>query len=170
MGALLDHPEVDGISFVGSAATARIVYTRAAATGKRVQALGGAKNALTLMPDADPRLMVDGVMGSAFGAAGQRCLAGSIAVLVGTEAEQDRTRDLLVEGARAAARRRRRRPCDRRLPARHADGARAGRRARSSGPRPRAPRSSSTGAATPGPAGHCSGRRSSTGRRPAAAC
>ncbi len=101
VGALLDHPEVDGISFVGSAATARIVYERAAAAGKRVQALGGAKNALTLMPDADPKLMVDGVMGSAFGAAGQRCLAGSIAVLVGTEAEQDRTRDLLVEGARA---------------------------------------------------------------------
>jgi malonate-semialdehyde dehydrogenase (acetylating)/methylmalonate-semialdehyde dehydrogenase len=101
VGGLLDHPEVDGISFVGSAATARIVYERAAAAGKRVQALGGAKNALTLMPDADPRLMVDGVMGSAFGAAGQRCLAGSIAVLVGTEAEQDRTRDLHVEGARA---------------------------------------------------------------------
>jgi len=100
VGALLDHPEVDAISFVGSAATARIVYTRAAAAGKRVQALGGAKNALTLMPDAEPRLMVDGVLGSAFGAAGQRCLAGSIAVLVGTEAEQDRTRDLLVEGAR----------------------------------------------------------------------
>jgi malonate-semialdehyde dehydrogenase (acetylating)/methylmalonate-semialdehyde dehydrogenase len=101
VGALLDHPGVDGISFVGSAATARIVYTRAAATGKRVQALGGAKNAMTLMPDADPRLLVDGVLGSAFGAAGQRCLAGSVAVLVGSEAEQDRTRDLLVEGARA---------------------------------------------------------------------
>jgi malonate-semialdehyde dehydrogenase (acetylating) / methylmalonate-semialdehyde dehydrogenase len=100
VGALLDHPQIDGISFVGSAATARLVYTRAARTGKRVQALGGAKNALTLMPDADPETMVDGVLGSAFGAAGQRCLAGSIAVLVGTEAEQDRTRDLLLEGAR----------------------------------------------------------------------
>jgi malonate-semialdehyde dehydrogenase (acetylating)/methylmalonate-semialdehyde dehydrogenase len=100
VGALLDHPGVDGISFVGSAATARIVYTRAAATGKRVQALGGAKNAMTLMPDADPDLMVDGVLGSAFGAAGQRCLAGSIAVLVGTPEQQDRTRDLLLERAR----------------------------------------------------------------------
>jgi malonate-semialdehyde dehydrogenase (acetylating)/methylmalonate-semialdehyde dehydrogenase len=100
VGALLDHPGVDGISFVGSAATARIVYTRAAQTGKRVQALGGAKNAMTLMPDAEPELMLKGVLSSAFGAAGQRCLAGSIAVLVGTEAEQDRTRDLLVEGAR----------------------------------------------------------------------
>jgi malonate-semialdehyde dehydrogenase (acetylating)/methylmalonate-semialdehyde dehydrogenase len=99
VGALLDHPEVDGISFVGSAATARIVYTRAAESGKRVQALGGAKNAMTLMPDADPDLLLNGVLSSAFGAAGQRCLAGSIAVLVGTEAEQDRTRDLLLEAA-----------------------------------------------------------------------
>jgi malonate-semialdehyde dehydrogenase (acetylating) / methylmalonate-semialdehyde dehydrogenase len=100
VGALLDHPGVDGISFVGSAATARIVYTRAAETGKRVQALGGAKNAMVLMPDADPELTVPGVLGSAFGAAGQRCLAGSVAVLVGTDAEQDRMRDLLIAGAR----------------------------------------------------------------------
>jgi malonate-semialdehyde dehydrogenase (acetylating)/methylmalonate-semialdehyde dehydrogenase len=99
--ALLDHPEVDGISFVGSASTARVVYQGAAATGKRVQALGGAKNSMVLMPDADPELTVAGVMGSAFGAAGQRCLAGSVAVLVGSEAEQDRMRDLLVDGARA---------------------------------------------------------------------
>jgi len=99
--ALLDHPEVDGVSFVGSASTARVIYQGAAATGKRVQALGGAKNAMVLMPDADPELTVAGVMGSAFGAAGQRCLAGSVAVLVGSEAEQDRMRDLLVDGARA---------------------------------------------------------------------
>jgi malonate-semialdehyde dehydrogenase (acetylating)/methylmalonate-semialdehyde dehydrogenase len=100
VAGLLDHPQVDGISFVGSAATARIVYTRAAETGKRVQALGGAKNALVLMPDADPDLTRSGVLSSAFGAAGQRGLAGSIAVLVGSEAEQDRMRDLLVAGAR----------------------------------------------------------------------
>ncbi len=100
VGALLDHPGVDGISFVGSASTARIVYRRAAETGKRVQALGGAKNAMVLMPDADPGLTVHGVLGSAFGAAGQRCLAGSVAVLVGTEAEQDRMRARLLEGAR----------------------------------------------------------------------
>jgi malonate-semialdehyde dehydrogenase (acetylating)/methylmalonate-semialdehyde dehydrogenase len=98
---LLEHPEVDGISFVGSASTARVIYQGAAATGKRVQALGGAKNAMVLMPDADPELTLAGVLSSAFGAAGQRCLAGSIAVLVGSEAEQDRMRDLLVEGARA---------------------------------------------------------------------
>jgi malonate-semialdehyde dehydrogenase (acetylating) / methylmalonate-semialdehyde dehydrogenase len=99
VGSLLDHPEVDGISFVGSAGTARIVYRRAAEAGKRVQALGGAKNAMVLMPDADPELTVAGVMGSAFGAAGQRCLAGSVAVLVGSQEEQDRTRDLLVDAA-----------------------------------------------------------------------
>jgi malonate-semialdehyde dehydrogenase (acetylating) / methylmalonate-semialdehyde dehydrogenase len=100
VGGLLDHPDVDGVSFVGSASTARLVYRRAAESGKRVQALGGAKNALVLMPDADPELTRAGVLGSAFGAAGQRCLAGSVAVLVGSEEEQDRTRDLIVEGAK----------------------------------------------------------------------
>ena len=99
VNALLDHPGIDAISFVGSARTARYVAERATANGKRVQALGGAKNSMVVMPDADPKLMVDGVLGSAFGAAGQRCLAGSIAVLVGTEAEQDAARDRIVEGA-----------------------------------------------------------------------
>ena len=97
--ALLDHPGVDAVSFVGSARTARHVAQRAVANGKRVQALGGAKNAMVVMPDADPQVMVAGVMGSAFGAAGQRCLAGSIAVLVGSEAEQDATRDRIVAAA-----------------------------------------------------------------------
>jgi malonate-semialdehyde dehydrogenase (acetylating)/methylmalonate-semialdehyde dehydrogenase len=97
--ALLDHPGVDAISFVGSAATARLVSSRAAATGKRVQALGGAKNSMVVMPDADPRLLTGGLTSSAFGAAGQRCLAGSIAVLVGTPAEQDRSRNLIVEAS-----------------------------------------------------------------------
>jgi malonate-semialdehyde dehydrogenase (acetylating)/methylmalonate-semialdehyde dehydrogenase len=99
VNGLLDHPGVDAISFVGSAKTARYVSTRAAENGKRVQALGGAKNSMVVMPDADPGLMVSGVMGSAFGAAGQRCLAGSIAVLVGTAAEQDAARDRIVEAA-----------------------------------------------------------------------
>ena len=101
VGGLLDHPGVDGISFVGAVQTAQLVYRRAAETGKRVQALGGAKNAMVLMPDADPELTRSGVLSSAFGAAGQRCLAGSLAVLVGSEDEQDRMRDLLVEGAQA---------------------------------------------------------------------
>ncbi|MDQ3741910.1 MAG: aldehyde dehydrogenase family protein, partial [Actinomycetota bacterium] len=79
---LLDHPGVDAVSFVGSATVARHVYARAAGNGKRVQALGGAKNAMVVMPDADPDVMAAGVAASAFGAAGQRCLAGSVAVLV----------------------------------------------------------------------------------------
>jgi malonate-semialdehyde dehydrogenase (acetylating)/methylmalonate-semialdehyde dehydrogenase len=101
VNGLLDHPGVDAISFVGSANTARYVATRGAERGKRVQALGGAKNSMVVMPDADPDLMVGGVMGSAFGAAGQRCLAGSLAVLVGTREEQDRARDRIVAAAGA---------------------------------------------------------------------
>ena len=97
--ALLEHDEIDAISFVGSAATARIIASRCAAVGKRCQALGGAKNSMVLMPDADPDLMVQGVLGSAFGAAGQRCLAGSIAVVVGTPEEQQRTINLVTEAA-----------------------------------------------------------------------
>jgi malonate-semialdehyde dehydrogenase (acetylating)/methylmalonate-semialdehyde dehydrogenase len=100
VNALLDHPRVDAISFVGSAKTARFIASTAAANGKRVQALGGAKNSMVVMPDADPGLMVNGILGSAFGAAGQRCLAGSIAVLVGTNEEQDLARDRIVDAAR----------------------------------------------------------------------
>jgi malonate-semialdehyde dehydrogenase (acetylating)/methylmalonate-semialdehyde dehydrogenase len=99
VGALLDHPGIDAVSFVGSAATARLVYARAAAGGKRVQALGGAKNALVALPDADPDVMVPAVLGSAFGAAGQRCLAGSVLVLAGTRAEQDRSLRAVLDGA-----------------------------------------------------------------------
>jgi malonate-semialdehyde dehydrogenase (acetylating)/methylmalonate-semialdehyde dehydrogenase len=101
VNGLLDHPGVDAISFVGSAKTARYIATRSAENGKRAQALGGAKNAMVVMPDADPRLMTNGVTASAFGAAGQRCLAGSIAVLVGTPEEQDRSRDAIVAAAPA---------------------------------------------------------------------
>jgi malonate-semialdehyde dehydrogenase (acetylating) / methylmalonate-semialdehyde dehydrogenase len=99
VSALLDHPDVNAISFVGSAKTAQHIYERAAASGKRVQALGGAKNSMVIMPDADPGLFVGGVLGSAFGAAGQRCLAGSVAVLVGSEGEQDEARDAIVAAA-----------------------------------------------------------------------
>ncbi len=85
--ALLDHPLVRAVSFVGSEAVARHVYARAAANGKRVQAMAGAKNHLLVLPDADLDLTVKAVMGSAFGAAGQRCLAGSVLVPVGKAAE-----------------------------------------------------------------------------------
>ncbi len=96
VNAILDHPGIDGISFVGSAATARYIASRASANGKRVQALGGAKNAMVIMPDADPELTAKGVTSSAFGAAGQRCLAGSVAVLVGSRVEQDRSLRLIM--------------------------------------------------------------------------
>src|SRR5437764_1948677 len=81
--ALLDHPGVDAVSFVGSARVARHVYERAAAAGKRVQALGGAKNFMVVMPDAVMPKTVSNIIGSAFGAAGQRCMAGSVVVTVG---------------------------------------------------------------------------------------
>ncbi len=99
VNGLLDHPGVDAISFVGQASTARHVAQRSAATGKRFQALGGAKNSLVVMPDADLDHTVPAIMGSAFGAGGQRCLAGSVAVLVGTRAEQDRALDALAAAA-----------------------------------------------------------------------
>ncbi len=85
--ALLDHPLVRAVSFVGSEGVARHVYARAAASGKRVQAMAGAKNHLLVLPDADLDLTVNAIMGSAYGAAGQRCLAGSVLVPVGKAAE-----------------------------------------------------------------------------------
>ena len=81
--ALLDHPGVSGVSFVGSSRVAKIVYQRAGAAGKRVQALGGAKNHMIVLPDADPAMVADAVVVSVFGSAGQRCLAGSVVVGVG---------------------------------------------------------------------------------------
>ena len=85
--ALLRHPDVAAISFVGSAPVARHVYETAAANGKRVQALGGAKNHIVVMPDADPDIAVPAILNSAFGNAGERCLAGSVAVAVGAAAD-----------------------------------------------------------------------------------
>ncbi|HSS94776.1 MAG TPA: CoA-acylating methylmalonate-semialdehyde dehydrogenase [Candidatus Dormibacteraeota bacterium] len=86
--ALLAHPDVNAISFVGSAPVARHVYQTAAANGKRVQALGGAKNHIVVMPDADPEIAVPAILNSAFGNAGERCLAGSVAVAVGSAADR----------------------------------------------------------------------------------
>jgi malonate-semialdehyde dehydrogenase (acetylating)/methylmalonate-semialdehyde dehydrogenase len=80
---ILDHPGIDAVSFVGSAPVARIVYERAAKAGKRVQALGGAKNHMVVMPDAVLDKAVDGLIASGFGAAGQRCMAGAVVVTVG---------------------------------------------------------------------------------------
>ena len=85
---ILDHPGIDAVSFVGSAPVAKIVYERSAKAGKRVQALGGAKNHMVVMPDAVIDKTVDGIIGSAFGAAGQRCMAGSVVVTVGEAHER----------------------------------------------------------------------------------
>jgi malonate-semialdehyde dehydrogenase (acetylating)/methylmalonate-semialdehyde dehydrogenase len=86
--AILDHPGIDAVSFVGSAPVAKLVYERAAKAGKRVQALGGAKNHMVVMPDAVVDKTVAGLIGSGFGAAGQRCMAGSVVVTVGDAHEQ----------------------------------------------------------------------------------
>ena len=90
--ALLDHPDVKAVSFVGSTPIAEYVYHRGAAAGKRVQALGGAKNHMIVMPDADMDKAVDALMGAGYGSAGERCMAISVAVPVGK-----RTADRLVE-------------------------------------------------------------------------
>ena len=83
VNAILESPGIDAVSFVGSAKVARYVYERAAANGKRVQALGGAKNHIVVMPDAVIAKTSDNIIASAFGAAGQRCMAGSVVVAVG---------------------------------------------------------------------------------------
>ena len=99
VAALLEHPDIQGVSFVGSSAVARSLYAAAAATGKRVQALGGAKNHMIVLPDADMDATAKAVVASAYGAAGQRCLAGSVVVGVGDAYRP--MRDSIVEGAAA---------------------------------------------------------------------
>ena len=99
--AILDHEGVDAVSFVGQASTARLVATRSAEAGKRVQALGGAKNSMIVAEDADLESSVPAIMGSAFGAAGQRCLAGSVCVIAGDDARQAEVRDALRAAAEA---------------------------------------------------------------------
>jgi malonate-semialdehyde dehydrogenase (acetylating) / methylmalonate-semialdehyde dehydrogenase len=89
--AILNHPDVKAVSFVGSTPVAEHVYRRGSASGKRVQALGGAKNHMVVMPDADMDQTVDALMGAGFGSAGERCMAISVAVPVG-----EKTADRLV--------------------------------------------------------------------------
>jgi malonate-semialdehyde dehydrogenase (acetylating) / methylmalonate-semialdehyde dehydrogenase len=97
--AILGHDDVDAVSFVGQASTARLIATRSAETGKRVQALGGAKNSMIVAEDADLATSVPAIMASAFGAAGQRCLAGSVCVIAGDEARQAEVRQALRSAA-----------------------------------------------------------------------
>src|SRR6266550_860459 len=96
--ALLSAPEVRAVSFVGSSPVAHYIYQRGAEAGKRVQALGGAKNHMVVMPDADLEQAVDALIGAAYGSAGERCMAISVAVLVGDTA--DRIMPKLAERAR----------------------------------------------------------------------
>ena len=88
---ILDHPDIKAVSFVGSTPVAEHVYRRGSASGKRVQALGGAKNHMIVMPDADMDQAADALMGAGFGSAGERCMAISVAVPVG-----EKTADRLV--------------------------------------------------------------------------
>lgn len=90
--ALLQHPDIKAISFVGATPTAQYIYREAALHGKRVQALGGAKNHCVVMPDADLDLVSDGLVGAAYGSTGQRCMAISVAVIVG-----DATADQVID-------------------------------------------------------------------------
>ncbi|MCH8551896.1 MAG: CoA-acylating methylmalonate-semialdehyde dehydrogenase [Natronospirillum sp.] len=86
--ALVEHSDVQALSFVGSTPIAQSLYGRGAQLGKRIQALGGAKNHMLVMPDADLDKVVDALIGAAFGSAGERCMAISVAVLVGDVADQ----------------------------------------------------------------------------------
>ena len=97
--AILDHPQIRAVSFVGSTPVAKYIYARASANGKRVQAQGGAKNYVVIMPDADLDTTTQIVSDSAFGCAGQRCLAVSVAVTVG-EARRS-FGEAIVESARS---------------------------------------------------------------------
>jgi malonate-semialdehyde dehydrogenase (acetylating) / methylmalonate-semialdehyde dehydrogenase len=105
--ALLVHPDVKAISFVGSTPIANYIYETGAKHGKRVQALGGAKNHMVVMPDADVDQTVDALIGSAYGSAGERCMAISVAVLVGDAADKvmpkliERTKTLKIKNGMA---------------------------------------------------------------------
>lgn len=99
VNAILDHPDIQGVSFVGSTPTARYIYERCGATGKRVQSLGGAKNIVAIMPDANVDAGMPSLITSFFGCAGQRCLSGSILAPVG--GDMDGFIDKFVASAKA---------------------------------------------------------------------
>src|SRR3970040_1662720 len=96
--AICDHPGIDAVSFVGSTRVAKIVYRRASSNLKRVLALGGAKNHLIVLPDANPEMTADNVAASMSGCAGQRCMAASVMVTV---SDADAVIPRVVEAARA---------------------------------------------------------------------
>ena len=94
---LLTDPRIQAVSFVGSTPIAEYIYATASAHGKRVQALGGAKNHMVVMPDADPAQVVNSLMGAAYGSAGERCMAISVAVCVGDAVADKLVSDLKTE-------------------------------------------------------------------------
>ncbi|OYY52332.1 MAG: methylmalonate-semialdehyde dehydrogenase (CoA acylating), partial [Polynucleobacter sp. 35-46-207] len=96
--ALIENPDVKAVSFVGSTPIANYIYERCAHFGKRAQALGGAKNHMVVMPDADIDKTIDALIGAAYGSAGERCMAISVAVLVGDVA--DKIMPKLIERAK----------------------------------------------------------------------
>lgn len=104
--ALIEHPDVKAVSFVGSTPIAQYIYESGARNGKRVQGLGGAKNHMVVMPDADIDRTVDALIGAAYGSAGERCMAISVAVLVGDVADKivtavaERARELRITDGR----------------------------------------------------------------------
>jgi len=106
--ALLEHRDIQAISFVGSTPIAEYIYAKGSAAGKRVQALGGAKNHMVVMPDADMSMAVDALIGAAYGSAGERCMAISVAVAIGDAADAlvaalaERTASLKVGDGMAA--------------------------------------------------------------------
>ena len=108
VNALLEHPDVKAISFVGSTPIANYIYQTGAKYGKRVQALGGAKNHMVVMPDADLDQAIDALVGAGYGSAGERCMAISVAVLVGDVADKimprlaERARTLVIKNGMEA--------------------------------------------------------------------
>ena len=101
VNSMLQHPDIRAISFVGSSAVAQHVYQTATQAGKRVQAFGGAKNHCLVLPDTDPDKTADTIVGAAFGSAGERCMAISVAVLVGNTTFADTMVDKIAQRVRA---------------------------------------------------------------------
>ena len=99
VNAMLQHPDIAGLSFVGQTSTARYIYQECGKTGKRVQSLGGAKNAVVVMPDADLDKGMPSLITSFYGCAGERCLSGSMLVSVGSV--HDELRERFVASAKA---------------------------------------------------------------------
>src|SRR5688572_23725371 len=85
--AILEHPDIAAVSFVGSTPIAKYIYTTGSANGKRVQALGGAKNHMVVLPDADIEMAADAAVSAAYGSAGERCMAVSVVVAIGDVAD-----------------------------------------------------------------------------------